>query len=107
MLMAMIRWLGRRRGNRGPGDQLPLGTTEAGARLQLVDLRTAIDRLLDATEARFGAQLHFVEDFYWNVPLTQAIDINHAPRPDLGSVTDDAESVRTFAAEAASDHVTI
>lgn len=72
-----------------------------------VDLRAAIDRLLDAVESRFGPEIQFAEDFYWNVPFAEATEINREPMLDVGSVSDDAESLRDFLGQDPSEYVSI
>lgn len=59
-------------------------------------MRAAIAKLLDAVEEKFGPDLHLEDDFYWSVPFGEATDVYATPKLDLGSVVDDAESVRQF-----------
>lgn len=66
--------------------------------LPVTDLRIAITKLLDAIQEEFGPTLHLEDDFYWNVPLNTANIVETAPALDIGSVVDDATSVRGFAA---------
>lgn len=82
-------------------------TPAVNAGVAIADLRSAITKLLDAAEARFGAELHFPEDLYWNVPLIDATQIYDDPKNDMGSVADDTESVREFLARDASEYVSI
>lgn len=73
----------------------------------LVDLRAAIDKLLNAMESRFGPRLQFNGDFYWNVPFDEATAVHREPTLDLGSVMDDTQSVREFVGEDPSEYVSI
>lgn len=66
--------------------------------ISIADLRSAITRLLDATEARFGPNLCFLDDFYWNVPHDAATMLDRDPTCDLGSLADDASSIREYVA---------
>lgn len=67
--------------------------------LSVAHLREATTLLLDALERRFGPELHKIDDINWNVPLQDAVEVNRNPELDMGSVADDAESVRKFAFE--------
>lgn len=71
--------------------------------MSLADLRAAIDKLLAAAEARFGHDIRFPDDLYWNVPFAEATQIHRETRPDMGSVVDDTESLRTFLARDPAD----
>ncbi len=73
----------------------------------VADVRAAIAKLLDEVEAQFGPELRFPEHFYWNVPLGEAAEINHKPDLDIGSVADDAESVREFLSREGSEFVSV
>lgn len=64
--------------------------------ISVAELRRALARLLDATEERFGADLRFSEDFYWNVSFSEATVLDREPRLDMGSVVDDVASVREY-----------
>lgn len=70
-------------------------------------LRSAVTKLLDAAEARFGAELQLPEDFCWHVPLVDATQIYDDPKYDMGSVVDDTDSVRESLARDASEYVSI
>jgi hypothetical protein len=69
-----------------------MSTTE----LEVSDLRTAMTRLLDAIEGKFGAIVRLEDDYYWNVPMDAATAVYDTPELDLGSVVDDAASVGEF-----------
>ena len=107
MLLAMNGWLGRTRRNKDLKARSHLPTPVATADVTVADLRTSITKLLDAVEAQFGPDLRFPEDFYWNVPFSEATEISDSPRPDMGSVVDDTESVREFLAQDGSEFVSI
>lgn len=64
--------------------------------LTVAELRSAIGRLLDAVEEEFGPALSFQEDYYWNVPCASASTLDTQPSLDMGSLCDDAESIRQF-----------
>ena len=40
--------------------------------ITVAELRAALDRLLNAVEARFGPELSFPEDYYWNIQFDSA-----------------------------------
>ena len=107
MLLAMTGWLGRRRREKNFEASQALAATAATADVTVADLRAAANKLLDAVEAKFGPELRFPEDFYWNVPFGEATEINDSPKPDLGSVVDDTESVREFLSHDGSEFVSI
>jgi len=75
--------------------------------ISVVELRAALTLLLDAVEEKFGSRLQFDEDFYWNVPLSDATTVDRDPELDVGSVVDDAASVRELLARAPDDGVFI
>lgn len=75
--------------------------------LTVDQLRAAIGRLLDAVEARFGPDLHLKDDHYWNAPLREAADLSREPKLDMGSVVDDAASVREFIKASENDCISI
>ena len=64
--------------------------------LSVAELRAATAKLLDAIEERFGPHLHLEDDFYWNVPFGKATGLRSKPELDMGSVVDDATSIREF-----------
>lgn len=105
--MTVNGWLRRRRGHKQVLAAQTSTTPVVNAGVTIADLRSAITRLLDAAEARFGAELELPEDFYWNVSLVDATQIDDDPQNDMGSVADDIESVREFLARDASEYVSI
>ncbi|MGC3993310.1 MAG: hypothetical protein QM779_04145 [Propionicimonas sp.] len=108
MLSAVNGWPWRRRRvERGSAAQPTPLSSDADAWVTFVDLRAAIDKLLDAAESQFGPRIQFPEDFYWNVPFTEATEVEGQPELDLGSVVDDADSVREFLAQDPSEDVSI
>ncbi|GAA2501226.1 hypothetical protein [Terrabacter carboxydivorans] len=78
-----------------------------GPDISVVELRAPLTLLLDAVEERFGSRLQFDEDFYWNVPLGDATRVQQDPELNLGSVIDDATSVREFLNRAPGDGIFI
>jgi hypothetical protein len=107
MLLAVNSWFGRRRDSKDLKTGQAFAATAATADVSVADLRTATTKLLDAVEAQFGRELRFPDDFYWNVPFSEATDIDDSPKPDLGSVVDDTDSVREFLSRQDSDLVSI
>ena len=107
MLLPVNGWFGRRRDKKVLKTAQAIAAPAATADLSVTDLRTAISNLLDAVEAQFGPELRFPEDFYWNVPFGEATEINDSPKPDMGSVVDDTESVREFLSRDGSEFVSI
>lgn len=78
-----------------------------GPDISVIELRAALTLLLDAVEEKLGARLQFDEDFYWDVPLGDATTVDRDPELDLGSVVDDATSVRELLTRAPRDGVYI
>jgi hypothetical protein len=107
MLVPVNGWLHRRRRHKQVQEEQASIPRGADARVALVDLSAWIDSLLDAAEARFGPELQFPEDFYWDVPFSEATQVDSEPEPYLGSVVDDTESLRDFLARDPSEHVSI
>lgn len=77
------------------------------AHVTVGELRTALARLLDAVEEKFGPTLTFSEDYYWNVPFDRATTLDQEPSLDMGSGSDDAASVREFLAGDVAEPVAI
>lgn len=75
--------------------------------ITVAELRTAMTLLLDAVEERFGSELRFDEGFYWNVPIGEATAVEKDPVLDLGSVVEDATSVRDFLTRAPDEFIAI
>jgi hypothetical protein len=107
MLLAVNGWLGRTGRSKDLKGEQALADPATTADVTVADLRAAITKLLDAVEAQFGPDLQFPEDFYWNVPFGEATEINDNPKPDMGSVMDDTQSVREFLSEDGSEFVSI
>ena len=51
--------------------------------------------------------MQFEEDFYWNVPLGDATTVEQDPELDLGSLVDDATSVRELLSREPDDGIYI
>ena len=75
--------------------------------ISVAELRSAMTLLLDAVEERFGSDLRFDEDFYWNVPFDEATTVGKDPELVLGSVVEDAASVRDFLSSAPDEFIAI
>ncbi len=75
--------------------------------ISVAELRSAVTLLLDAVEETFGPNLEFDEDIYWNVPFAEATTVGKDPEVDLGSVADDAASVRAFLSRAPDEFIAI
>jgi hypothetical protein len=71
------------------------------------ELRSAIGRILDAVEERFGPDLRFAVDYYWDVPVPAAFELSDPPELGMGQVSDDVSSVREFLAQDAEEYVVI
>lgn len=61
--------------------------------LSIPELQTALVRLLQAVEQKYGPALLLSEDFYWNVPVGEATTLGAPPELDLGSASDDLEAL--------------
>ena len=77
----------------------------------MVDLRTAINRALDAVENEFGDTVAVPWDYYWHLWADAAFDPYESPPEDrftTGSISDDIEWVQDWVArEVEDDHVVI
>jgi hypothetical protein len=71
--------------------------------VSVAELRSAVARLVDAVEEKFGPHLSFPEDYYWNVPFDRATSLDTEPALDMGSVVDDIDSVRDLLSQNAGD----
>lgn len=66
------------------------GENRTGNSLALVDLRAAINRILDQAETKFGSKIQLADDYYWTVPLAEISNLNEPPPvPSLGQISDD------------------
>jgi len=61
--------------------------------LSIPALQTALVRLLQAVEQKYGPVLLLSEDYYWNVPVGEAASLEAPPELDLGSASDDLEAL--------------
>ena len=58
----------------------------------LADLRSALSRALDATEARLGPEVSLAVDYYWHVAVEDAFDLSAEPKTfTVGQVSDDLD----------------
>ncbi len=71
------------------------------APLRLSDLRLACDLLLSKAEAKLGPEVPFGSlgvDEYWSLDPRAAFAITDDPHPQMGTVSDDLESLGEFLA---------
>ena len=47
--------------------------------VSIADLRSALSRVLDATEARLGSEVSVAVDHYWHLSLEDAFDLSGEP----------------------------
>ncbi|MFC7725477.1 hypothetical protein ACFQW6_10180 [Nocardioides sp. GCM10028917] len=60
----------------------------------IADLRSALIRALDATEARLGPEVSLAVDYYWHLPVDDAFDLTIEPSTfTVGQVSDDLDEV--------------
>lgn len=60
----------------------------------ITDLRSAVDRALDLTEALLGSEVSLAVDHYWHLPVEDAFDLANEPRTfTVGQVSDDLEEL--------------
>lgn len=58
----------------------------------IADLRSALIRALDATEARLGPEVSLAMDYYWHLPVEDAFDLTREPSTfTVGQVSDDLD----------------
>jgi hypothetical protein len=67
------------------------GATE----IDLRELRDALDRVLEAAAAKFGATIDLGGDHYWTVAPKAAFDVTaEVPDPTVGQLSDDVQEIR-------------
>lgn len=71
--------------------------------VSVAESRSAVARLVDAVEEKFGPHLTFPEDYYWNVPFDRAASLDTQPALDMGSVVDDTDSIRDLLSQNAGE----
>lgn len=60
--------------------------------VDIADLRSALSRALDATEARLGPEVSLAVDHYWHLPVEHAFDLTSEPSTfTVGQVSDDLD----------------
>jgi hypothetical protein len=58
----------------------------------IADLRSALSRALDATEARLGPEVSLAVDHYWHLPVEDAFDLTSEPTGfTVGQVSNDLD----------------
>src|SRR4051812_9274949 len=72
-----------------------------GTRVSLEELRQALTQLLDAVEQGHGPTVDLNADYYWTISPADAFrfDVDGAPEPTVGQLTDDIQSVRDMLEE--------
>jgi hypothetical protein len=70
----------------------------------IADLRLALSRALDATEARLGPEASLPVDYYWHLPVKDAFDLTSEPSTfTVGQVSDDLDEAMHDEADGASE----
>ena len=63
--------------------------------VKVADLRTALGRVLDATEAQLGPEVSLAADHYWHLPVENAFDLARQPETfSVGQLSDDLDSLQ-------------
>jgi hypothetical protein len=63
--------------------------------VNIAELRSAVARVVDATEDRLGTELTLAGDSYWHLPVTDAFDLASEPTAfTVGRLSDDLETLR-------------
>lgn len=63
-------------------------------RVSIPDLRAALNRALDTTQALLGAEITVPVDYYWHVPVEAAFDMANEPELlTVGQVSDDIAEI--------------
>ena len=58
----------------------------------IADLRSALSRALDATEAQLGPDVSLAADHYWHLPVEDAFNLSSEPKTfTVGQVSDDLD----------------
>jgi len=64
----------------------------ASLTVTIADLRSALSRALDSTEARLGPEVSLAVDHYWHLPVQDAFDLTSEPKTfTVGQVSDDLD----------------
>lgn len=58
------------------------------------DLCEILRRLANKLESGFQQEIHFENDYYWNIDTSVMNNLLLDPKPDIGSINDDIEFVR-------------
>ena len=62
--------------------------------VSISDLRVALNKAMDATEARLGPEVSFAADHYWHLPVADAFDLASEPTTfTVAQLSDDVESI--------------
>ncbi|WP_350280486.1 hypothetical protein [Kribbella sp. HUAS MG21] len=62
--------------------------------VRIADLRRALSRVLDATEALLGPEVALHADYYWHLPVDAAFDVYTEPQNlTMGQLSDDFGAV--------------
>ena len=60
--------------------------------VRIADLRSALSRALDATEAQLGPDVSLAVDHYWHLPVEDAFNLSREPTAfTVGQVSDDLD----------------
>jgi len=65
--------------------------------VRIDDLRSALTRVLTATEQRLGREVVIEQDYYWDLPVDAAFDMSQQPRPSslsAGQLSDDMLTIQ-------------
>lgn len=64
-------------------------------RVSIADIRSALDRALDAAESLLGTEVTIPSDYYWNMPVEAAFNMHNEPATfTVGQVSDDVATLR-------------
>jgi hypothetical protein len=62
--------------------------------VSIPDLRSALVRVLDATETLLGSEVGVGSDYYWHVPVEDAFDLANEPQTfTVGQLSDDVKTL--------------
>jgi hypothetical protein len=68
--------------------------SDAAVRINVLELRAAVDRLLDAVEAAHGAAVDLAADHYWGLDAAESFDLENEPHVEARQLSEDVEDTR-------------
>lgn len=82
---------------------------DASTMITVGELRAAVGLLLDEVERKFGPTIDLNADYYWEIGVAAAFDLDANPSEAItaGQLTDDVTSVREFISRSPEDFAAV